>query len=139
MNKHEAKGQQYLSPPVVKLGPHSDPIEVGQYGEQLAARYLTDAGYVILDRNWRCRAGELDLVAQQGRITVICEVRTRRGHRAGSGLESVTRRKLRRLRRLAGEWQIETQNGGNSIRIDVIGIQVHTDNTSTIHHVRGAV
>ncbi len=88
MNKHEAKGQQYLSPPVVKLGPHSGRIELGQYGEQLAARYLTDAGYVILDRNWRCRSGELDLVAQQGRITVICEVRTRRGHRAGSGLES---------------------------------------------------
>ena len=139
MNKHEVKGQQHFSPPAVELGPHSDRIEVGQYGEQLAARYLTEAGYIILDRNWRCRSGEIDLVAQQGRMTVICEVRTRRGHRAGSGLESVTRRKLRRLQRLASQWQIENRNGGNSLRIDVLGIQIHADNTSTIHHVRGAV
>ena len=50
---------------------------IGRYGERVAARYLSDAGMEIVDRNWRCPAGELDLVARHGRIVVFAEVKTR--------------------------------------------------------------
>ncbi|MAT60613.1 MAG: YraN family protein [Micrococcales bacterium] len=138
MSNREHKRQQSLLPRPTSLPPDTDRVGVGAYGEYLAAQYLRSAHYLIVERNWRCRFGEIDLVAQLGQMTVICEVRTRRGHRAGSGLESVTRRKLRRLHRLANQWQVERDSIDCPIRIDVIGIQLHIDESHTIHHVRGA-
>jgi putative endonuclease len=55
---------------------------LGRHGEEVAARHLAAAGLVILDRNWRCAAGEIDIVAADGDALVICEVKTRRGHSA---------------------------------------------------------
>ena len=77
---------------------------VGRYGEDLAARYLTAEGFVILERNWRCELGEIDIVARDGDALVVCEVKTRRGLNYGSPLESITYRKLTTLRKLAGRW-----------------------------------
>ena len=56
---------------------------VGAYGERVAARWLSDAGMLVLDRNWRCASGELDIVARDGDTIVFCEVKTRRTQRFG--------------------------------------------------------
>ena len=77
---------------------------VGAWGEDLAARHLVEQGMVILDRNWRCDLGELDLVARHEGTLVVCEVKTRRGEGFGSPAEAVTWRKAARLRRLAARW-----------------------------------
>ena len=111
---------------------------LGRLGENLAHAYLKRSGWLILDRNWRCRWGEIDMVGLDGSALVICEVRTRRGRRSGTPLESVTPLKLRRLRLLAGQW-IQTRGARpRSVRIDVIGVQVDEQGRHAISHVRGA-
>ncbi len=107
-------------------------------GENLAHAYLRRSGWLILDRNWRCRHGEIDLVGLDGGTVVICEVRTRQGRRAGTPLESVTPAKVRRLRLLAGLWVRARGARPGSIRIDVVGVEVgaHGDRP-VITHVRG--
>ena len=72
---------------------------LGRYGEDVAARHLAEAGLVVLERNWRCREGEIDIVARDGDVLVVCEVKTRRDTAYGSPLEAVTPRKAARLRR----------------------------------------
>ena len=110
---------------------------VGQYGEQVAAQYLRDAGYAILERNWRCELGEIDIVARDGDALVICEVKTRRGTAFGSPLEAVTYHKLRRLRRLAGRWLYEHQLRPAEVRIDVVGVVRPPRGEVVVEHVRG--
>lgn len=77
---------------------------VGAAGEQWAARWYERAGYQILDRNWRCDIGEIDLVCRRGRTLVVCEVKVRSTGRYGVAAEAVTATKQRRLRRLAVRW-----------------------------------
>ena len=72
----------------------SDPRALGDYGERLACRYLAGRGFTILDRNWRCARGELDIVARDGDALVVCEVKTRSDEGFGAPFEAVTRRKL---------------------------------------------
>jgi putative endonuclease len=114
---------------------------LGRRGEDLAAGYLVDLGYEILARNWRCRSGEIDLIAgdlQHGRRTIIfCEVKTRAGLGFGDPLESITFAKRRRLRRLAGQWLIETGVHAENVRIDAIGVVVRPGEEPRINHVRG--
>ena len=74
---------------------------LGAYGERVAAAHLVAAGMTVLDRNWRCPIGEIDIVARDGDVLVVCEVKTRRGDGFGHPLEAVTARKAARLRRLA--------------------------------------
>ncbi len=75
---------------------------LGKYGEDLAARRLVDAGFSLLDRNWRCRDGEIDIVARDGDVLVVCEVKTRRDVGFGTPLEAVTPAKAGRKRREGG-------------------------------------
>ena len=77
---------------------------LGRSGEQAAADYLESCGLRILDRNWRCAVGEIDIVAVDRRTLVVVEVKSRTGTRCGSPLEAVTRAKRARLRRLAVQW-----------------------------------
>lgn len=77
---------------------------LGRYGEDVAARWLEDQGYEIVDRNWRCRDGELDLVGTHQGWWVAVEVKTRRGTGYGHPFEAITPRKLRRVHRLAHLW-----------------------------------
>src|ERR1700757_2287061 len=77
---------------------------LGQEGEQAAVSYLEDCGFRILDRNWRCADGEIDIVAADRRTFVVCEVKTRSGTRFGTPLDAVGQAKRRRLRRLAAQW-----------------------------------
>jgi putative endonuclease len=113
---------------------------LGRYGEELAARRLSEAGMVVLARNWRCAAGEIDIVARDGDVLVICEVKTRSGEGFGSPLEAVTAAKAARLRRLAMAWLAEHDVHPAEIRIDVVGIvRGRSGGPSKVEHVRGVV
>ena len=118
---------------------------VGAHGEALAAAYLAERGYEILDRNWRCRLGELDLVVETGRTLVAVEVKTRRGTGCGTPLSAVTPQKAARLRLLVGEWLGAHRDGGGlsdrfeAIRIDAIGILLSAGSVPRIDHLRGIV
>lgn len=110
---------------------------LGQQGEQLAADFLTAAGLEILERNWRCNRGEIDIVALDGRTLVICEVKTRSGVGFGTPLESITRPKAARLRGLAVAWVKANGAFFEEIRIDVVGVLRAAPGEFTIEHVQG--
>jgi putative endonuclease len=113
-------------------------IALGAYGEALAARHLVDQGMVVLDRNWRCELGEIDLVLRDGPTVVVCEVKTRSSAAFGSPLEGVTMRKAARLRRLAARWLVEHDLRPDDVRIDLVGVLVPgAGATSDVDHVRG--
>lgn len=114
----------------------TDRQALGAYGEGLAADYLRNLGMVILHRNWRCDAGELDLVARDGDTLVICEVKTRRSVSHGSPLEAVGRRKIVKLRELALRYVLEQRIGPRTIRFDVIGVLQPWDEPPVVRHVR---
>jgi putative endonuclease len=111
---------------------------VGAYGERLAARYLTEVGMTILDRNWRCDQGEIDIVAMDDSCLVIVEVKTRRSLSYGSPVEAVTAVKAARLRRLAGCWMTNHRSLVGSVaevRIDVIGVLRPARGPAQIEHL----
>ena len=110
---------------------------LGKYGEELAARFLTRSGWEVLDRNWRCDAGELDIVARRDGVLAICEVKTRRSMRFGSPLEAVTPQKLMRLRRLAGQWLAAHDFGSTVVRIDVVSVLVDDAGLTQVRHIEG--
>lgn len=111
---------------------------MGAYGESSAARHLTeDLGMTLLDRNWRCASGEIDLVLRDGDTLVVCEVKTRRGEGHGSPLEAVTPEKFARLRRLAACWMEQHGLRVPDVRIDLVGIDLSRPVPERITHVRG--
>jgi putative endonuclease len=107
---------------------------LGQHGEDLAAEYLVAQGYRILERNWRCNAGEIDILAVDGEALVVCEVKTRRTTLYGSPLEAVTGRKARRLRGLAARWLAEHEVKPRTVRFDVVGIVSSGNDCGPGHH-----
>lgn len=110
---------------------------LGAYGESLAARHLTSRGMILLDRNWRCEVGELDLVLRDGDVLVACEVKTRSSDRCGTPHEAVTDLKLARLRRLAVRWREAHGVGPVEIRIDLVAVLRPRRGASQVDHVRG--
>ncbi len=110
---------------------------LGRSGEQAAAEYLASAGLRILDRNWRCAAGEIDIVAAERRVLVVCEVKSRSGTRYGTPLEAVSRAKRARLRRLAVAWLNAHGVRFDQVRIDVVGLTYEGTGGFTVEHVRG--
>ncbi|MCX6397685.1 MAG: YraN family protein [Propionibacteriales bacterium] len=110
---------------------------LGAYGERLAARYLVSRGMSILDQNWRCPAGEIDLVLRDGADVVVCEVKTRRGSVGGPPLAAVGPHKLARLRRLAVLWVEDHEPGRPSIRLDLVGVQLPYRGPSLVEHAIG--
>ena len=111
---------------------------LGKRGEELAVEYLERAGLRILDRNYRCSEGELDIVAADQRVLVACEVKTRSGLGYGTPVEAVTTRKLRRLRRLAANWVRCHGLIFEELRVDIIGVLVLPSGEFQIEHVSGA-
>ncbi|MFF1821195.1 YraN family protein [Kribbella sp. NPDC058245] len=111
---------------------------VGRFGEDLASRYLTTEGLVILERNWRCGIGEIDIVAREGGTLVICEVKTRRGLGYGSPFESITYRKLTTLRKLAGAWLRSHEVHPSDVRIDFVSVLLDHGAQPQVEHLRGA-
>lgn len=112
-------------------------LQRGHWGEDLAACHLERLGLVILERNWRCRTGEIDIIASDDDTIVFCEVKTRSSEDFGSPLAAVTPRKVRRLRALASEWLGAHDHRAPHVRIDVIGILLGRGGTPTIEHLRG--
>lgn len=110
---------------------------LGTQGEHLAARHLTEAGLEVLERNWSCPDGELDIVARDGAVLVFCEVKTRSGRGFGSPFEAVTAVKARRLRRLASHWLSEHGHRYGPVRFDVIGVLCVPGEDARVQHVRG--
>ncbi|TNM62479.1 YraN family protein [Streptomyces sp. NP160] len=113
--------------------------EVGERGERLAEAHLVAGGAQVLDRNWRCRWGELDLVVRDGDALVGVEVRTRRTTASGTPLESVTPLKVARLRRLLGLWCAEHPGRARTgeLRLDVVGVLLDRAGGAEVQHVRG--
>jgi putative endonuclease len=98
---------------------------VGANGEEAVAQWYRAAGYDVVDRNWRVREGELDLVARNASGTLVfCEVKTRRGDAFGSPFEAVTITKQRRLRTLAMRWLAEHRVRAGELRFDVAAVRM---------------
>ena len=111
---------------------------LGERGEALAAAWYETAGYEVLDRNWRCRAGELDLILGRGRAVVFCEVKTRSSTRFGAPIEAITREKSQRIRRLAAPWLSESELRGRDLRFDVASVMVERGRAPVVEIIEGA-
>ena len=117
----------------------------GAHGEAIATGYLRDAGYTILGANWRCRLGEIDIIAQDGPVLVFVEVRTRSSARLGSPEESVTSTKRQRLANLAQTYLLFLEHAGRPWsgpwRIDVIALEVnrHSGAATKLNHLVNAI
>ncbi len=106
---------------------------LGRWGEARTQRWYRRHGYEVLERNWRCGRGEVDLICQQGSLVVFCEVKTRSSVAYGMPAEAVGVEKQRRIRRLAAQWlaqqsAVSSELGSRQIRFDVaevLGGQVH--------------
>jgi putative endonuclease len=112
---------------------------LGKYGEQLAAEHLEAAGLVLIQRNWRCRHGELDIVARDGDVLVICEVKARSSTAFGTPAEAVDWRKAARLRRLAALWLQESTERFESIRFDIVAVLRTPDGSHEVDHLIGVL
>jgi putative endonuclease len=100
---------------------------LGNAGEDAVAAWYTAAGYRVIDRNWRCREGELDVVVAKGDTLVFCEVKTRASTRFGAPVEAVTATKQRRLRTLATRWLAEHDVRRRTLRFDVASVMCSSD------------
>ena len=102
-------------------------------------RYLRDLGMEVLDRNWRCEHGEVDVVARDGDCVVICEVKTRRSSGFGEPVEAVTFAKAMRLRRWAAARAGRQRPGAGAgqVRIDVVGVLCRRGQPALVRHVVG--
>jgi putative endonuclease len=109
---------------------------VGAYGERVAERFLVDAGLVVLERNWRCPLGEIDIVARDGDCLVVCEVKTRSSVAFGHPLEAVTSQKAARLRRLALAWVEARGVRPREIRVDLVAVLRSPQGAATVDHLR---
>lgn len=111
---------------------------LGERGEDAAAAYLERAGFTIVERNWRCSAGEIDIIALDGEAVVLCEVKTRRSTSKGSPSDAVTPAKRQRYARLASAYVQEAGLSETQIRFDVIAILVVAEDRALLRHHRGA-
>jgi len=116
---------------------------VGRYGEQLAVEHLEAAGLVVLDRNWRCREGELDVVARDGAELVFVEVKTRSSLAFGAPAEAVDRVKAARIRQLSLRWiaaarERDPAASWSSVRFDVVCVLRRRSGPPQVTRVRGA-
>jgi putative endonuclease len=113
--------------------------EIGALGERLAVEHLQSLGLRVLTCNWRCRYGELDVIAADdvSRIAVFVEVKTRTSDKFGGVEQAVTPEKVRRLRRLAGLWLAAQDGSWSEVRIDVVGVRIGRRRDPEITHLQG--
>lgn len=110
---------------------------LGVQAERLAAEFLENAGLTILDRNWRCELGELDIVATDGETVVFCEVKARSGPDYGGPLAAMTREKINRIRTLARSWLGHRQLAGCRVRFDAVSVLWPPGQRARIEHLAG--
>lgn len=110
---------------------------IGAYGEERAAQHLISLGMTVLERNWRCAEGEIDIVLRDGSTLVVCEVKTRTSEVAGTPHEAITDAKLARLKRLGERWAAEREIRPDGIRIDLVAVLRPRRGRARVEHVRG--
>jgi putative endonuclease len=114
--------------------------QIGVRGEDLACAELERQGLQVLERNWRCRLGEIDIVAAEaganGLTMVFCEVKCRSGLGFGHPLEAITFTKRRTLRQLAAVWMRQHRVKASAIRLDAIGVVLAPGEEPSVTHVR---
>ena len=120
---------------VMSGNPHNGGL--GAYGERVAAQWLVDQGMTLVDRNWRCEHGEIDLVLRDGDVLVFGEVKTRTSAAYGHPLEAVSAAKAERLRQLAVRWVEEHGVNAGGIRIDLVGVLLAERGAAEVEHLRG--
>ena len=115
------------------------PRAIGRIGEEHAVEHVIGLGWQVLDRNWRCNEGELDIIAHDpdAGALVFIEVKCRSGLGFGDPLEAVTWRKRRKLRQLCLLWLAEHRIRVDCLRIDAIGVLLRTGEKPAVNHVRG--
>ena len=115
------------------------PRAIGRIGEEHAVEHVVGLGWQVLDRNWRCNEGELDIIAHDpdAGALVFIEVKCRSGLGFGDPLEAVTWRKRRKLRQLCLLWLAEHRIRVDCLRIDAIGVLLRTGEKPAVNHVRG--
>ncbi|MFI7616992.1 YraN family protein [Nonomuraea terrae] len=113
-------------------------LDLGKQGEQVAATYLESRGMTVLERNWRCRHGEIDIIAEDGSHLVVVEVKTRSGRSHGTALESVRPAKVARLRMLANRWLTTQPRTFEAVRVDVVALERFAGDFA-LRHVRGVM
>ena len=111
---------------------------VGKHGEWVAAEHLVDSGIRLVERNWRCQLGEIDIIAWDGDTLVFCEVKTRRGAGYGTPAEAVVRAKQERLRRLALAYLSATGIHPAELRFDVVSVLPQRRSLPRVEHIKGA-
>ena len=113
-------------------------IEVGAQGESLACAYLEQHSYEIVERNWRCALGEIDIIAiDPDGVLVFCEVKCRSGEGFGSPLEAITYAKVRKLRQLVGHYLATHPSHPQQIRLDALGIVARRGYAPVFTHIEG--
>ena len=120
------------------MATHAQRQALGGFGERLAARHLESRGFTVLDRNWRCNEGEIDIVAKDGGTLVVCEVKARSSTRFGDPLEAITPVKARRLYRLGVRWARARGLGFVDLRVDVVTVLLE-GRRPRVEHLEGVV
>jgi putative endonuclease len=111
---------------------------VGAYGERVAVDYLVRNGMQLIERNWRCTAGEVDAVLRDGEAIVFAEVKTRRGNAFGSPADAVGWAKQARLRRLAAIWLAQSGEHAHEVRFDLVSVVPQRSGPAEVEHIRAA-
>jgi putative endonuclease len=124
-------------PPELRRGGSLTRKSSGAWGEDLALRYLTRQGYTLVERNFRKRRGEIDLIVRNGQTLVFVEVKLRRSTGFGDPLEAVTARKQATIRSLAEQYLADNQPDFDTLRFDVVGI-LATHTGTRIDHIEDA-
>lgn len=112
-------------------------VALGRWGEEIAVRFLEAQNYRVLERNWRCRHGEIDIVAHHNRVLAFVEVKTRSSSNFGHPFEAISRAKLSRMHVLARLWCGEHPEIPARVRLDVIGVLASRGAQPRIEHLIG--
>ena len=112
--------------------------ELGQKGEKAAQMFLSDRGMEILETNWKCSYGEVDIIARDEDVLVFCEVKTRRTTSAGIPEEAITQKKRERYIRMARLYLSRNDVEHQSLRFDVIGIYALNETQALLRYARNA-
>lgn len=112
--------------------------QVGQKGEEAASKYLKELGYSIVETNYRCKLGEIDIIARDGKMVVIVEVRTKTGLAFGRPEESINREKARKLHRLALQYIQSNYHQDIPSRIDLVAVMIERNSglVKDIRHIK---
>lgn len=109
---------------------------LGKNGEERAVLYLQERGYQLIDRNWRCSQGEIDIIVQRGDETVFVEVKTRSTVAFGHPFEAITATKLARLKRLTATWCAQADRPVRRVRLDAVAV-IGAGDDAVVEHLAG--